>query len=245
MGPRETPAHPVVTIDPRGVALVLGLVAAALTLLSWAVLASRYFLDRGRLFGAVGLFDVDVENSVSTFFQAALLVCCAALLFLTAREERRRRGSHVTVWLADAGVFAYLAVDEASTIHELLIVPIDRALDVGGFLSFGWVIPFGVLVLAFVAINLRLLRTLDGSTRRRFLIAGALYVAGAIGMEMIGGRWSDVHGFDNAVYRMLMTTPEETLEAAGLVLFVFALLDRLGRIGARAEIRVRAPSSAR
>lgn len=143
----------------------------------------------------------------------------------------------------DAGVFAYLAVDEASTIHELLIVPLDRTFDLGGFLSFGWVIPFALLLLAFLVVNARLLGSLDRSTRRRFLLAGGLYVAGAIGMEMVGGRWSDVHGTDNAVYRMLITTPEETLEAAGLILFLWTLLEHLGRAGAGADVRIRTSTS--
>jgi hypothetical protein len=58
------------------------------------------------------------------------------------------------------------------------------------------------------------------------IVAGCVYVAGALGMELVGGAWAAKHGQDNLVYSLL-TTVEEGLELTGLVLFIRTLLDNL------------------
>ena len=54
------------------------------------------------------------------------------------------------------------------------------------------------------------------------MIAATLYIGGAIGLELIGGRYSELHGEDLA-YSM-MTAVEESLELAGIIIFIRALL---------------------
>ncbi len=68
-------------------------------------------------------------------------------------------------------------------------------------------------------------------SRSLFVAAGLVYVAGAIGMEMVGSAYASVHTTVNAVYAMLIVTIEETLEMLGLVLFVYTLLSHIGARG--------------
>lgn len=79
------------------------------------------------------------------------------------------------------------------------------------------------LVLIFVLAYLRFLAALPARTRNLFLLAGAIYVAGALGVEMIGGRHAFVFGRYNFAYTMIATL-EEFLEMLGILLFVQALL---------------------
>ena len=46
---------------------------------------------------------------------------------------------------------------------------------------------------------------------------------GAIGVELIGGRYLELHGVENLTYAMI-TTVEESLEMAGVIIFIWALL---------------------
>jgi hypothetical protein len=213
------------TIPVRRVRRWLLALVAALLVLNELVLFSRFFLGHGRLGGLYALFDLDVETSVSTFVQSSLLLVAAVLLWLWGRAAP---GVRRVAWILAAATL-WVAVDEASQIHELLIVPIDRLLDTGGLFRLGWVIPGIVVAAAVVALALRLLRSLDPDVGRLLAIGGALYLAGAIGFEMLGGPWADAHGTENAVYRMVFTSTEETLEGVGIVLAVTALLEALRR----------------
>jgi hypothetical protein len=67
---------------------------------------------------------------------------------------------------------------------------------------------------------------LDQKTRYLFLIAGALYVGGAIGFEIIENLYADAYGQD-LVYSMLQNL-EEGMEMAGIIVFIYALLNYMG-----------------
>lgn len=79
----------------------------------------------------------------------------------------------------------------------------------------------GILILALFFLGF-LLR-LPSCTRRFFLGAGAIYLGGAIGVEMIGGYYAEVYGFDSLEYQ-LIAHAEESLEMAGIIVFIYALL---------------------
>jgi hypothetical protein len=64
---------------------------------------------------------------------------------------------------------------------------------------------------------------LPKSTRREFLTAGALFVGGAVGLELLAGRYSEIHGVDNFIYSLHVTL-EEGLEMLGVWVFIRALV---------------------
>lgn len=205
---------------------VLLVIVLVLLVLDEAVLTSRYFLGHGRLGGLYALFDLDVETSVSTFVQSTLLVTAAVVLWLLARALPDAR----LVARVLAAATLWVAADEASQIHELLIVPIDRAWHTSGIFRFGWVIPGIAVAVVVVVLSIRLVRAIAPSARPGLVVGGALYLLGAVGMEMAGGAWLDAHGGD-AAYRMVFTSIEETMEGAGIVLALAALLEALRAAG--------------
>jgi hypothetical protein len=69
---------------------------------------------------------------------------------------------------------------------------------------------------------------LPAQTRRAFVLAGAIYIGGALGMEMIDGLYASLYGEKNLTYAFL-TTIEETLEMLGIVVFLHTLLTYLKR----------------
>jgi hypothetical protein len=98
--------------------------------------------------------------------------------------------------------------------------------DTEGLLHFGWVIPAAAIVLTVGLAFIGFLRRLDRSTARRFVLAGALYVTGALLFELPLGWWTEQYGDDSPGYA-LIDWCEETLEFAGLTLFAATLLRRL------------------
>jgi hypothetical protein len=91
-----------------------------------------------------------------------------------------------------------------------------------GFFAFAWVVPGIMLVIVLALFFLRFLFSLPLKTRLRFLFAATIYLGGAIGMEMVGGRYFEVHGA-TLMYSMLSTI-EEGMEMAGAIFFIRALL---------------------
>jgi hypothetical protein len=55
------------------------------------------------------------------------------------------------------------------------------------------------------------------------MVAATLFIGGALGFELVGGRWVELHGKENLTCSMIATV-EESLEMAGVIVFIYALL---------------------
>ncbi len=118
-----------------------------------------------------------------------------------------------------------MAVDEAFVLHERLIKPMRAYLgdEPYGIFYFAWVVPYIAIMVILAPFFLNFLRRLPAKTRLAFLTAAILYVGGAVGLELLEGRFVELHGAKNLTYSML-TTAEEGLEMGGTIVFVWALL---------------------
>jgi hypothetical protein len=181
----------------------------------------------------LSLLSLSYEGNLPTWYASALpLVCAALLAWISSTEPTDRRH-----WRALALGFLLISIDEVIGLHEHL----SPLIATEGLLHFGWVIPAGVLVVVLFFTFLGFLRRLSRETARVFLLAGALYVLGAVAGDLPLGWWTATHGDENLGYA-LIDWCEETLEFVGLTLFASALLDRLGGRGVRVTPRLAAPT---
>lgn len=117
----------------------------------------------------------------------------------------------------------YLACDELFKWHERSVEPLREWLKLDGFLLYAWVLP-ALLVTAVVGLlYARFLFHLPPVTRWRFLLAGTLFVGGAVGMEMVGGKVHEMAGYGTPAYAFVSHV-EEVMEMSGVIVFVHALL---------------------
>jgi hypothetical protein len=100
-------------------------------------------------------------------------------------------------------------------------------------------VPGALFALCVAAVYLPFLARLPARTRNLFFLAGFVYVSGAIGFEMVGGRQAALYGDDNLTYKLLAHV-EESLEMAGLVVLLYALLDYAARHVGPVSVRVTA-----
>ena len=227
-----------IRVDSRKVAVTLLVVAIALTCLHLGFMFWRHVLGHGRLLELIDALNVNEENNVPTFFSALLLLSCAALLAIIAgKPGASAREARYWGWLSV--IFFLLALDEDASIHELWVKPLQHLLDAGGPLYFAWVILYGLGVAAIGVVYLRFVLRLPQPTRRLALLAGFLYVGGAIGFEMIGGwyYWR-IGGVENFVYAVIVAV-EEFLEMCGSILFLYTLLGYLDRLLGGEPFRIR------
>jgi hypothetical protein len=164
--------------------------------------------------------DVDREMGLPAWFSSVLLFLCAQGLWLLADRSHlgvRHRWAPRERLLAVT--FVFLSVDEMTSIHEQTIDPLREALDLGGVLTFAWVILALPLVAALGVYMLPYLFALPAPVRNLMLLSGLLYVGGAAGVEMVGAQiWSE--GDAETMLFSTVVAVEEGLEMLGAVLFL-------------------------
>lgn len=126
-----------------------------------------------------------------------------------------RRGFHIT-----AGVLAYISLDEATALHERTTEPLRDSLDAGGLLYWTWVLPALAAVMLVGLVFARFAFSLPEETRRALVLAGALFVACAIGLELLEGYFFDRAGEQGTVVTDLLSLAEETGEILAVVLTI-------------------------
>jgi hypothetical protein len=183
---------------------------------------ANYVLGHDWVFGLVRKFDLDREMNVPSWFSSALLFLAALLLMCVGGLTRREGDRFSRHWTILGWTFLLLSLDETAGLHGLLSQPLRRSLDLSGMLHYAWVVPVGLAVLAFAAAYLRFLWNLPPRIRLHIAAAGIIYVSGALGGELVEGILTTTRGID--LVFALSTVVEETLEMAGLLVFVQALL---------------------
>jgi hypothetical protein len=233
-----------ITLSHRRITWVLATIVLCLLLASTAGQLSKHLWGHDRLWGFVRLFDLDQEGNVPTWYQAMALLVCAGLLTAIARHRRRLGAPYAVHWTVLAVIFLGLSIDEAASIHEMAVHPLRAAWPTRGIFYFAWVIPGGAAVLLVGLADLPFLAALPAPTRGLFIVAGAVYVGGAVGMELVEGYVvEDYHGTENLAF-IVASTVEEGLEMVGIVIFIRALMGYLGDTTGTVELRFGSPRGA-
>lgn len=217
-------------------------VVVSLILLSLAGQLSKYVLGHPKLKGLVPLFYVDIEPSIPTWYSSAALGLAGLLLALIAAAKFRLADRYRWHWSGMALLFFGLSADEIAMIHEIPIDPMREAFNFGGVLHYAWVLPGMAFVAAMGLLFLRFLLHLPPRTRNLMLLAGAVFVGGAIGVEMLSGAQAHALGEENLDYALIVTL-EEMGEMLGVVVLIRALLEYIERNLGGLELRFDATTS--
>jgi hypothetical protein len=218
-----------VTVRASVVSRVLGAVAAILVVAHVIGQVTKHVVGYPSVYGLVPLFDLDLERNVPSLFSTLLLFCAAMLLALITAVKSRDGDPDGVKWAILSLGFLFMTVDEAVGLHETLTLPVRTALGEGrlGIFNYAWVVA-GLVVVAIVGVTFfGFLFRLPPKTRRRFIVAATVYLGGALGVELITGAYAERYATNTLAYTMVVGV-EETLEMAGSILFIRALLLYLG-----------------
>ncbi len=221
-----------ISVSVKKVIWLLSLVVALLIVLNFAGYLYSTFLgsvDRER--GLVPLFFMKSENSIPTWYSSFMLLLCSALLAVIFFAKRNNGDRHVYHWGVLSIIFLYLSVDEGAQIHERISrlgrmflkgYGLDPNTVLYGFLTHAWIAPYAGLVILFVLFYFRFFLALPARQRFLFLAAATFYVGGAMGLEVVKEFYPEEGFTHNA-----MSSTEEPLEMAGVLVFTYALLEYL------------------
>lgn len=167
--------------------------------------------------------NLDAEQCLGAWFGSAQMLACAILLWLISRQATLDQHRDRHYWTVLSLIFFALSLDEATSVHELVIEPLQHVLHTSGPFLFAWVIPALIFVPVFFLFYVGFLLRLPARFAIWFLVSGALYVAGALGMEMVGGAVA-THTGEQGLYYILCYVTEESLEMIGMTSFMLALI---------------------
>ncbi len=205
-------AHYEVAISSR--ALLWALLIVALTLLACHAAVQIYHYRIQEVPWLLRqAFDVDQENNLPTWFSGLLLLIASVFLWICARKKRTDGDRWFAQWYVLAVGFLLMSVDEVAGIHE----------TINSFIVITWAIPGGIIALVIGLAFLPFMLHLPKPTARLFALAGAVYLAGAVGLEIVGNSLVSQRLRDTLEYN-LWTLAEESLEMLGVILFLNTLL---------------------
>lgn len=216
----------VVTIRVPGTAAV-AIVAAAIvaTLFVLGLIATVLFVRDAVFFGDEQfhrLFYPDRELGVpATMSVLGLAACSVVLAVLSAVRPRTGHGFGL-YWLVLTLGFAYLAVDEGAAVHEVMTAALNGLpiTEEYAFLNRAWVIAGAIGSVVVGLLYIPFLRHLPRPYAVGMVVAGAMYVGGAVGFEMLS---AVAHAESATVPYMVLMMTEETLEMAGIAMFLVVI----------------------
>ena len=180
---------------------------------------SEHYLSYSHIKTIIRLFNVDKEMNIPTLYSSCSMIVASLLLGLIAYIHAKQHDAYLA-WAGLSGIFLFLALDEMTELHEMLVGPIRNSLNTSGILYFAWVIPYAALLLIFTLTYFKFLFRLPTRTRNLLILSGVIYVSGALGFELIGGKISQLHGINSLNYAVSYTI-EETLEMLGIAFLIY------------------------
>jgi len=214
----------IVAIRPRKVMIIL--LTLGLLLVSASIsmdVTEQIIWQRIVFFGEK--FDLDHEYNIPTGFSSLLLLISSALSWLMAKHNSLGENPNLykNHWMGLSFLFLYLAIDEVAVLHENLgdLLIKEKLFDRE------WILLALPFLLIFVVLYMRFFLSLPKEIKNLLFLAAILYVGGAVGVELLNGWYEDVYDVyneDKLAILQVLTTIEESLEMAGIMVYIYALL---------------------
>lgn len=217
-------------LRPRQIVRACWIITALIVVGATLLMVIKYGRGRDFVYGLTERFDMDQEWGIPSLFSGVLLLFNGGL-FAIAWMATRLSANRSRMWLLLSLFFVFLAVDEVFSIHEQLITPMRQQVATAAASDYAWLVPYGaaVVLIGFAFYHVWRRQT----TRVRVLlgVAAAVYVAGAIGIDVAGDAYRSASG-DSLTYALIVEL-EETCELAGIIILMQTLFRIIQESGYR------------
>ncbi len=218
-----------INIHPKKISITLAFIIFVLVIahLAASLLVSGYSLQPDTAVGMfLGKFNLNNEVGLGTWFSQIILFVAGLLLFAIGLHYKKTQSSSMP-WLILGVIFIYMSVDEGAALHELASYPTRYLLGgTSGIFTFAWVIPALIAVAVFGLTFFKFWLSLPAKIRGLFLISAAIYITGAVGLEMIGAAYYGANpgSMLNVTVSDSLIAIEEGLEMSGVTIFIYSIL---------------------
>jgi hypothetical protein len=215
------------TFAPATVLKFLLVVIFVLGLCGFFVNYNRYVVGKTNMMGLYAMFNMDWEGNIPTLFSALDMLLSATLLFAAYKMEKNCRGPWHVHYLVLAIVFLLLACDEVLGLHEKIGHTIAGDHHRESPFALGAIFLAVVLIPPLVVFCWRWLLALPRWIALVMILSGAIYLAGAVGMEKVSIHYAEVQGAKASMTYQMLAQIEEMLEMIGIAIFNYILLKLL------------------
>jgi len=170
------------------------------------------------------IFNLDEEHNIPAVYSFFQLLAAAFLLAMIAMHASKTKDRLRGYWWLMTILFFYIAFDELESFHERVSLWLHQYFHTTGFFYFAWVAPAVIILLVLGIILLQFLRNLPIACRKRFLVAGIVYITGAVGGDIVAGKYITMHGSGLGWPYVVEYHVEETMELLAIAYFIYALL---------------------
>ena len=169
------------------------------------------------------LLDLAEEGSIPTWYSSLQMLFATLLLAGIATRKFALRDPHRVAWAGLTIGFAFLSLDETASIHEEWGLLLRGIVPREGIFYYRWTIIALALMPVLLILFWRFLNSLPRRTRVELLAAGAVFVCGAVGFELVTGLFAS-HGGRGSVAYALVNAGENGLELLGIAMLIGTLL---------------------
>ena len=230
-------------ISPRRITRTLTLIVLFLTCASIAAMSADAIWGHQGLLKFLRIFKANSDHTAGTWYSSLTLLLCSSLLGIIAAAKKRYGDRYTRHWGVLSIIFLLLSVDEVAKIHETIGTMFWTSVKSAdliprSFMNYAsvyfWIVPGAVFVLIVLLGYLRFLAHLPKKTLVLFLVAGALFVGGALGMEILEARRVSYFAetknvpYNPEIWLAVQTSIEEALEMSSIIVFIYALLSYIG-----------------
>ncbi|MGG5887148.1 hypothetical protein ACLF3G_08390 [Falsiroseomonas sp. HC035] len=143
-------------------------------------------LETGRdyMLGLSPRFQLFTEASIPAFFSSVMLLAAGVVAAVLSRVVGGWASRDGRAWAFITVLLVYMAVDEATALHEIAANLGQREAGFG-MLYYAWVIPFGILALTCMLVLLPFWLRLPPRTKWWLAASATLFLASAIGIELV------------------------------------------------------------
>lgn len=214
------------SVGTRRVLRILTVAFAAILVGSFAMHVARRVYGHDFVFGLAPLLNVDGEANLPAWLSSTSFFFAAILAYALSQKHQKNAAqddrAEAFAWSWTALVLLLLSADEGAQLHEF-------AYRLMGRLGSSWYLVMGVALVGAGIFYLLMFRRIPNPVRRRIVGAGALFAAGALGMEVVTSVYLRSGGSKISLAYSGLCHIEETLEIAGILLLLRALLSHLER----------------
>lgn len=181
----------------------------------------HFNLSYGNFYEVTNRFDFDDEASIPTWFSNVLFLMAASAAGLAAYLERKKKSFGVWLLIMSGAILG--SIDEVSTVHESGLQSIHLLFfneNAPTLLANAWVVIVPVVLIFIAWFFVLALRVLPKKTIKLFAIAAAIYLSGAIGVDIITSTLLDSTPF---IEQGIFVAIEEVSELVGLSILIYAI----------------------
>lgn len=171
-------------------------------------------------------FALDAERSLPSWYENLSMGASAVLLAIVAKLAIENDRQNRVQWWLLAIVFALMSIDAAASFHEISVRPLREGFGLSGIFYYSWVVLAAPIVALLGIYFIPFLLRIPRQTAIGFVLAGTVFVGGALGTELICGYLATTTGIESPQYKAVAAL-QECMEATGMTIFIVTILRHL------------------